>query len=450
MSLLDRFRAASKAFKGEKRGFLISPMGYGREYVKPDDMLSQVRAYLGWVYVAANKNAIAFSSVPLRLYVAKKAGAKMLVPTKSLTDREKYRLEKSPTSAQAMAVAADVEEVTAHPFLDLMRRPNPYTTGNDLLFDVDLFQELTGNSYVYVFADNIGPQSLTSLPAQYMHVIPSPDQFIAGYKWMRDGQEVAFEPGEVIHFRLPNPNNIYYGMSPLQAAKDAFNIAANMNLYQNAVFSNDGRLAGAFETDGQLNDDTFKRLKLQIDESFRGAKNAGKIPLLESGLHYKDYGLAPRELDFLNSRKWSQEEIITAFGQTLALYDKQTTRANSETALYLWMAHTIAPRHRAVEQRLTEELVKMYDESLFCAFDECVPENMDYLLTERKTHVELGITTINEERSKLGLEPVPWGDEPRKQAAPAPPQPPGGEDDDEAEAEEPDEVEPAKSVKKKP
>lgn len=449
MSLFDRFRAASKAFKGEKRGFLISPMGYGREYVKPDDMQSQVRAYLGWVYVAANKNAIAFSSVPLRLYVAKKAGAKMLVPTKAVSDRDKYRLAKSPTSAQSMAGADEVEEVTAHPFLDLMRKPNAYTTGNDLLFDIDLFQELTGNSYIYVFSDNIGPRSITSLPSQYMHVIPSPDKFIAGYKWMRDMQEVPFEADEVIHFRLPNPNNVYYGMSPLQAAKDAYNIAANMNIYQNAVFSNDGRLAGAFETDAQLNEDGFKRLKVQIDESFRGAKNAGKIPLLEAGLHYKDYGLAPRELDFLNSRKWSQEEIITAFGQTMALYDKQTTRANSETALYLWMAHTIAPRHRAVEARLNEELVRLYDENLFCAFDECVPENLDYQLTERKTHVELGITTINEERSKLGLEPVPWGDEPRKQAAPAPPAP-AGEDEDDAEDAEKVEAPGGKSVKKKP
>lgn len=449
MSLFDRFRAASKAFKGEKRGFLISPMGYGREYVKPDDMQSQVRAYLGWVYVAANKNAIAFSSVPLRLYVAKKAGAKMLVPTKAVSDRDKYRLAKSPTSAQSMAGADEVEEVTAHPFLDLMRKPNAYTTGNDLLFDIDLFQELTGNSYIYVFSDNIGPRSITSLPSQYMHVIPSPDKFIAGYKWMRDMQEVPFEADEVIHFRLPNPNNVYYGMSPLQAAKDAYNIAANMNIYQNAVFSNDGRLAGAFETDAQLNEDGFKRLKVQIDESFRGAKNAGKIPLLEAGLHYKDYGLAPRELDFLNSRKWSQEEIITAFGQTMALYDKQTTRANSETALYLWMAHTIAPRHRAVEARLNEELVRLYDENLFCAFDECVPENLDYQLTERKTHVELGITTINEERSKLGLEPVPWGDEPRKQAAPDPPAP-AGEDEDDAEDAEKVEAPGGKSVKKKP
>lgn len=445
MSLFDRFRAASKAFKGEKRGFLISPMGYGREYVKPDDMLSQVRAYLGWVYVAANKNAIAFSSVPLRLYVAKKQGAKMLVPTKALSDREKYRLEKSPTTAKAMSKADDVEEVTEHPFLDLIQRPNAYNTGNDLLFDIDLFQELTGNSYIYIFSDNIGPRSITSLPSQYMHVIPSPDKFVAGYKWKRDMQEVTFDPEEIIHFRLPNPTNVYYGMSPLQAAKDAFNIAQNMNLYQNAVFTNDGRLAGAFETDNQLSEDTFSRLKKEVEDNFRGAKNAGKIPLLESGLHYKDYGLAPRELDFLNSRKWSQEEIITAFGQTLALYDKQTTRANSETALYLWMAHTISPRHRAVEQRLTEELVKLYDENLFCAFDECVPENLDYLLTERKTHVELGITTINEERSKLGLEPVAWGDEPRRQAAPAPP----AMDMDEEEAEEPEEVEqPGKSKKK--
>ena len=446
MSLLDRFKAASKAFKGEKRGFYLSPMEYGREHVWPDDMTSQVRAYTSWVYVAAQKNAIAFSSVPLRLYVAKKAGAKMLVPTKAVNNKTLYRLERAASTAQVMAGAADVEEVTAHPFLDILRTPNPWTSTSQLLFDTDIFQELTGNSYWYTFRDNIGPRAIWILPAQHIKVIPDAENFVGGYKWKRGTEEVLFEPAEVIHYKLPNPNSLYYGMSPLQAAKDAYNIQANMNIFQNAVFSNDGRLAGAFETDQPLNSATFERIKSEISETFRGAKNAGKIPLLESGLHYKEYALSPRDLDFLNGRRWTQEEIVNAYGQTLALYDKNTTRANSETALYLWMAHTISPRHRAVEQKITEQLVRMYDPNLFVAFDECVPENLDYQLTERTTHVELGITTINEERSKMGLEPVPWGDEPRAQAAPAPPK----EDDDDGGDDQDSEDEPVKSVKKKP
>jgi HK97 family phage portal protein len=179
---------------------------------------------------------------------------------------------------------------------------------------------------------------------------------------------------------------------------------------------------------------------LQIENNFRGAKNAGKMPLLEAGLHYKEYALAPKELDFLNSRRWTQEEIVNSYGQTLALYDKNTTRANSETALYLWMAHTISPRQRIVEQKLNETFVKLYDPNLFVAFDECVPENVEFKLQERKTYIETGFMTINELRAEDGLDPVAWGDEPMNRMPAMTPPVPGEEEDEE---------DPEKSVKKK-
>ena len=441
MNLFSWFKAAKEP-KGAKRGFYLMPWQYGTEHVRPDDMESQTKAYQSWVYIAAQKNSIAFSSVPLRLYVSKKSsGQKLLVPTKSISTSTAAHLKQRAGLVPWTCKAAEIEEVQEHPFIDLLKRVNDFTNSFQLMFDTALFQDLTGNAYWYVLRDNLGlPVSIWSLPAQYMHIIPSQADFIAGYKWKRGSVEVNFEPKEIIHFKLPNPNDMYYGMSPLQAAKDAYNIQANMNIYSNAIFSNDGRLAGAFETDTVLNDSTFTRLKNEVKENFRGAKNVGKIPLLEAGLHYKEYSLAPKELDFLNGRRWTQEEIVNAYGQTLALYDKNTTRANSETALYLWMAHTISPRHRMVEQKINEQLLENYDPSLFVAFDECVPENKEFELQERKVNIELGYMTINELREKDGLDPVPWGDEPPAKYA-APP-PVAGEEEDKEE-------EPKKAVKKK-
>lgn len=412
MSFLDRFKKAAKSDKS--RGLFVLPWESGREWVKPDDMAGQVRAYQSWIYIASNKNATAFSSTPLRLYVAKRnAGQKMLVPTRPVSRQKAQMLHKRAGLVPWTTKAADIEEVQEHPFLDLMKRVNDFTNSWQLLFDTDLFQELTGNAYWYVMRDKLGlPTAIWSLPSQYMSVVASTANYVSGYVFKRGTVEVPFEPQEIIHFKLPNPNNFFYGMSPLQAAKDAYNIQMNMNTYSNAIFTNDGRLAGAFETDTVLNGSTFERLKAQINDSFRGAKNAGKVPLLEAGLHYKEYGLAPKDLDFLNGRRWTQEEIVNAYGQTLALYDKNTTRANSETALYLWMAHTISPRHRMVEQKLNEQLLAAYDDSLFVAFDDCVPENEEFELKERQIDITTGYRTINELRAEEGLEPVAWGDQP--------------------------------------
>ncbi|NLH78365.1 MAG: phage portal protein [Acidobacteria bacterium] len=454
MSIFDWFKARKPEVRDKRSGFMLLPWEQGTEYVKPDDMGTQVKANTSWVYIAANKNATAFANVPLRLYVAKRsAGQKLLVPTKGITPRVKAHIQRSAGLAPWIAKAAEIEEVQEHPFLELLKNVNAFTNSWQLLFDTDLFQELTGNSYWYIVRDNLGlPAEIWSLPSQYMSIIPDAKNYIGGYKWKRGTVDVFFEPQEIIHFKLPNPNNLYYGMSPLQAVRQAYNIQANMDTYQNAVFSNDGRLAGAFETDSALTEGAFTRLKEQVNQNFRGAKNAGKIPVLESGLHYKEYSLAPKELDFLNGRKWAQEEIVDAFGQTLALYDKNTTRANSETALYLWMAHTIAPRHRMVEQKINEQLLAAYDPSLFVAFDDCVPEDKEFALKERQTNIQTGYMTINELRAREGLKPVPWGDEPPTERAAA-------RSDEQAQMmadamaeggrEDEDEDEPAKSVKKK-
>lgn len=449
MSIFDIFKA-SKRSTAEKRGFFLMPWQYGREHVRPDDMVSQARAYSSWVYIAAQKNAIAFSNTPIRLYVSKKTNdQKILVPTKAVNPSQKYSMQRRASLSPWITKAADVEEVQEHPIIDLLKKVNDFTNGFELFFDTDLYLELTGNAYWYVVRDNFGlPVSIWSLPAQYMYIIPSAENYIAGYKWKRGAVEVDFTPEEIVHFKLGNPNDQYYGMSPLQGAKDAFNIQANMSIYQNAVFTNDGRLAGAFETEQVLNDPTFERLKLNIEQNFKGAKNAGKIPLLEAGLHYKEYGLAPKELDFLNSRRWTQEEIVNSYGQTLALYDKNTTRANSETALYLWMAHTISPRHRIVEQKLNETFVSSYDPNLFLAFDECVPENLEYRLQERRTNIEIGYTTINEERAKDGLKPVPWGDKPMNGASISEPRVEETEDEEE-DLDDEEGKKPKKSEKKK-
>jgi hypothetical protein len=78
------------------------------------------------------------------------------------------------------------------------------------------------------------------------------------------------------------------------------------------------------------------------------------------------------------------------------------------------MAHTILPKLRRIEQKLNEQLAARFDDRLFFAFDNPVPEDKEYHLKEIQTNLSTGLTTINEERAKLGMEPVAWGDEPMR------------------------------------
>jgi len=54
----------------------------------------------------------------------------------------------------------------------------------------------------------------------------------------------------------------------------------------------------------------------------------------------------------------------------------------------------------------------MFDDRLFCAFDNPVPEDKEFRLKEVESHLKTGYSSPNEERVKDGLGEVKWGNEP--------------------------------------
>jgi hypothetical protein len=76
------------------------------------------------------------------------------------------------------------------------------------------------------------------------------------------------------------------------------------------------------------------------------------------------------------------------------------------------MQDTIEPRLRRIEETINEKLMPMYDENLFVAYDSVVPDDKAFELTTRTANLGSYVTTVNEEREKMGLDKVAWGDVP--------------------------------------
>jgi len=70
------------------------------------------------------------------------------------------------------------------------------------------------------------------------------------------------------------------------------------------------------------------------------------------------------------------------------------------------MSFTIQPRLRRIEEKLNEKLIWRYDEKLFLAYDNCVPDSREELLSERIKHVQTSILSVDEARGSLGKEPL--------------------------------------------
>ncbi len=389
---------------------------YGKAGLSYDQLIQK---YTSWVYACANKNAVAVAQIPLRLYGKKRStGTKFRVATRPVSREKKDWLFKQPQLITKLADAVDVEEITEHPFLDLLSKVNPFMNGFELSEYWTLYQELTGNSYTLIVKNGLGtPQELWVLQPQQMKIVPDKQSFIKGYLYGRNrAKAIAFEPDEIIHMKYANPQNMFYGMGPLAAAAIAADAGVAMNVHEYSLLKNNAIPPSALETEQSMTPDQIKRVKTEWNAAYRGPEKAGRLAIFQGGLKPSRLSLTPKEMGYLTGRKITTEEIAAIFGVPMSKLKVGDVKAAPAAGMYYgnitYQRDTIQPKLRRIDQKLNEQLLPMYDDKLFCAFDNPVGEDKDFRLKERESNLKNGYSSINQERLRDNQEAVPWGDVP--------------------------------------
>lgn len=384
-----------------------------------EDYENLVKRYSSWVYACVTTISVGVSQVPLRLYATKsRASQQIRAVTKDISKARKQALYASPQLQNVLAKAVDVVEVLEHPFLRLMDNVNPFMNSTELIWYWIMFQELTGNAYTLITTNALGtPEELWILPSQNVKIVPDDRTFIKGYLYGNDPTtQQKFEPEEIIQMKYPNPANLYYGASPLSAAKVSADTSAAMTAYELNLLLNNAIPPSALSTEQVLTADQMKRLKEEWNAAYRGVSKAGKLAILQGGLKIDPLSLAPREMNYLAGRKASREEIAGVFRVPMSLLTMEDIAAapaeGQRQGGMTFARYTVRPKCRMIDQKLNERLLPMYDDKLFCAFDDPVGEDRDFRLKEMESHLRTGYSTINQERLLDNQEPVEWGDVP--------------------------------------
>jgi HK97 family phage portal protein len=386
---------------------------------KPRSKAEFVEQFNSWVYVCAKLNAMSCASVPLQLYAAKDSQDKQFktISTRRVPKKRMREIKKSKSLRPYIRKAEDIDEVTEHVFLDLMKNVNPFFNASDLFELTVLDMDLTGEAYWYVVKGKAGqPVELWPLPSIYMRAVPGKtlDTFIDHYSFQRGRTEVILELDEVIQFNYPNPGNLIQGFSCVRGVVDAVYSNSKMNEYEEALFSNKARTGGVFQSEAAVAPSEVDRMRADIEAKYAGTANSGRPMMLPPGVTWVKDTMTNEEMSFIEGRRLTREEIAAGFDVPIALLDPESIRANVDGAQYYHAKYGIAPRLRKIEEKLNEKLLPMFDDSgvLFAAFENPVPEDEAAALAERTGYVGSGIMAINEARADLGLEPADGGDEP--------------------------------------
>jgi HK97 family phage portal protein len=426
MTLIQRLKAAftKAAFTDDVPPKFTSASGMtflGRDVKRPDfSHQAAVRYCSSWVYAAARLNAIAVASQPLRLYVRSRGAGAKLWNTRRTDRRTKAYLSGDLAqlpSRFAMSKAAefgdDYEAVTdRHPLLDLLARVNPYQNGFDATVLRVLYLELTGNAYVHPVIDRrLGvPAELWTMPSQWTEIVPGEgargEPFIKGYRYgPTDPQKVDFAPDEVIHFKYPNPRDMYYGLGKVEAAWGAVTSNEALHEMDYFFFKNKSRPDYLAVIKGNASEAELDRFTAEVENKVRGTQRTGKFLAVTGDVDLKPLSFPPKDLE---GREEIVEEIAAIFGVPVSMLRANDPNLASATVGFAsWKETTILPACRMDEEVLNQSLLPLFgiEDDAFLAYDNPVKRDEVQESSKRLSYVQGGILTANEARQQEGLEP---------------------------------------------
>jgi len=427
MTLIQRLKAAftKAAFTDDVPPKFTSASGMtflGRDVKRPDfSHQAAVRYCSSWVYAAARLNAIAVASQPLRLYVRSRGAGAKLWNTRRTDRRTKAYLSGDLAqlpSRFAMSKAAefgdDYEAVTdRHPLLDLLARVNPYQNGFDATVLRVLYLELTGNAYVHPVIDRrLGvPAELWTMPSQWTEIVPGEgargEPFIKGYRYgPTDPQKVDFAPDEVVHFKYPNPRDMYYGLGKVEAAWGAVTSNEALHEMDYFFFKNKSRPDYLAVIKGNASEAELDRFTAEVENKVRGTQRTGKFLAVTGDVDLKPLSFPPKDLE---GREEIVEEIAAIFGVPVSMLRANDPNLASATVGFAsWKETTILPACRMDEEVLNQSLLPLFgiEDDAFLAYDNPVKRDEVQESSKRLSYVQGGILTANEARQQEGLEPI--------------------------------------------
>jgi HK97 family phage portal protein len=336
-------------------------------------------------------------------------------------------------SAVPFIIKTGDQIVEQHPIIDLLNRPNPLQSYSEFFNSLFGYVLLSGNAYILKVGSEQGsPKELHQLRPDRINIKGSGNAIPEKYEYVINGRiqqtyQVDQENGfsEVKHVKLWNPLDDYYGLSPMSAAAvevDQFNMSSkhNVNLLQNGARPSGAVIFKPQDDAGfavNLSESQRQQLLTDLNNRFSGAGNAGRPMLLEGDFDWKEMGLSPKDMDFLNLKNMAATDIALCFGvpsQLVGVPDSQTYSNVAEARLALY-EETIIPHLRKIASDLNEWLVPMFDDRLTLEFDiDSIPalsERRRKIYENVTSAVREGIMTRNEAREVIGLEPVKGADD---------------------------------------
>ena len=359
-------------------GAILKQGPYQAKWMQNDYETYVREGYLGnpYVFAAIRQISMAFAGIPWNVY-------------KDESKKTKY---------------------DTHPYLTLLRHPNPRMGGSRFWETFIGYLMLDGNEYIERVPRSGPPQELWPLRPDRMRVVPGNlTNSVAGYVYRIGSDEVAFPAEVILHYKTFHPANDWYGVSPIMAMSKSVDQSNQAKQWNVSLLQNGATPTGALMSPRPVDDDQYRRLREMIEERYSGFMNAGRPIIVEGGITWEQMGMSPTDMAWLEGQKLSAREIAMGFNIAPELIGdpESKTFSNYGEARVALMEENVLPLADWVRDDLNGWLGPLFD-GAYADYDrdgiEALRENQDAVYTRNNAAFVAGWINIGDAQKAAGMD----------------------------------------------
>ncbi len=339
-------------------------------------------ATMPWLRACAGRVANSMSAVEWRLYVTRKNPKERAYRDRKL-QRAGYELRK--TLIRERAQSGELEEITDHPFLDIMTKGNGFHTGVALRRIESLHMDLVGETFMLKGRNPLGAVvELWPLPPPWVFSTPTPAW--PYYRMNYRGWHENIPASEILWLSDPNPANPYgRGIGLGQAVADEAEIDEYAAKTTRQVFFNRAQpdfLIYPKGDRGEMNPTETKRFEQDWLNRLQGYWRSSKPHFMSREVGVYEFQKNLKEMMLTEVRMQERDIILQVWGmppEKLGILNN-SNRATIEGSDLIYAKDVLVPRLEMRRSMFQELLMPEYDDRLIVDYVTPVMEDKEFEL----------------------------------------------------------------------
>ena len=273
----------------------------------------------------------------------------------------------SEATLQVMFVDEDGQSqmIPNHPFANLLRRPNPYMSGDVVQQYIINAMHVSGDAYLMKQKNNAG-ELVALYPIMPEQVIPkgTVNDLITHYEYQVDKGTMEIKPQDMVHFRLGlDPSNHKKGFSPLKTVLREIYGDESAGQMATALLANSGvpSMLITPKDDYGLTETEADQISRTYQQKV-GGKNKGKPLILSGSMNVERLAFSPKDLDIGALRRIPEERVSAVLGVPAILAGlgaglERATYNNTSELREFFTEQKLIPLWRMVAEELTQQVL---------------------------------------------------------------------------------------------